>query len=140
MAAGLSVGIAQLLNFDGPIYALIAAVICTELSPSQTRALGLQRLFATVVGAVCGGTVSSMLPSSPWAIGLAILVAALICEALRMPDGAKVAGYVSGIVVLAHGAAPWPHASVRLIETALGIGGAILISYVPKLIRIDEPG
>lgn len=138
-AAGLSVGVAQLFKFEDPIHALVAAVICTDLSPSQTRQLGLQRLVGTVLGAACGGTLSLMCPPSAWATGLAILVAMLICQVFQMPDGTKVAGYVSGILVLAHGTAPWSYALVRLIETALGIGAAVLISYVPKLMRSDEP-
>ena len=37
IAAGLAVAIAQLFRLEYPLYALIAAVIVTDLSPSQTR-------------------------------------------------------------------------------------------------------
>jgi uncharacterized membrane protein YgaE (UPF0421/DUF939 family) len=138
VAAGLSVALAWLCRFEYPIYALIAAVIVTDLSPSRTRKLGLQRLVATVVGATCGATFRQVLQPGVWAIALGILVAMLICHALRVYDGAKVAGYICGIVVVAHGTHPWPYAFLRFTETVLGIGVAWLISFVPKLIRIDE--
>ena len=50
VAAGLAVAVAQLLRFQFPIYALVSAVIVTDLSPSRTSKLGLQRIVATVVG------------------------------------------------------------------------------------------
>ena len=55
-----------------------------------------------------------------------------------MNDGAKVAGYICGIVVVAHGTHPWSYAVLRFTETVLGIGVAWLISFVPKVIQIVE--
>ena len=75
---------------------------------------------------------------SAWAIGLGILVAMLICHVSRVNDGAKVAGYICGIVVVEHGTHPWSYALLRFTETVLGIGVAWLISFVPKVIQIDE--
>jgi len=139
LAACLSVLVAQLCRFEHPIYALIAAVIVTDLSPARTRELGWQSLAATVVGATYGATLSSFLQPSAWAVGLGILAAMLTCHLSRLPDGAKVAGYICGIVVIAHGTHPWSYAFFRLIETSLGIGVAWLLSCVPRLIHVEEP-
>jgi uncharacterized membrane protein YgaE (UPF0421/DUF939 family) len=77
------------------------------------------------------------LPPGPWTIALGVLIAMLVCSLIRMQEGAKVAGYICGIVMLADGAEPWSCAFYRLIETMLGIGVAWVISLVPGLIRID---
>jgi uncharacterized membrane protein YgaE (UPF0421/DUF939 family) len=138
LAAGLSVAIAQLFHLEYPIYAFLAAVIVTDLTPSQSRKLGLHRILATLIGAVCGATLSPLLPPGPWAIAFAILVAMLICQVLGAGDGAKVAGYICGIVVLDHSAEPWHYAFLRSIETTLGVAVAWSVSHVPKLIRFDE--
>jgi uncharacterized membrane protein YgaE (UPF0421/DUF939 family) len=140
VAAGTSLALARVLNFEYPIYAFIAAVIVTDLSAAQTSRLGWRRLVATVVGASCGAALSGALPPGPWTIALGVLIAMLICSLLRMQDGAKVAGYICGIVMLSYGDEPWFYAYYRLLETTLGIGVAWVISLVPKLVKLDDSG
>jgi uncharacterized membrane protein YgaE (UPF0421/DUF939 family) len=137
LAAGLSLAIAQFLGLQFPIYALIAAIIVTDLSPAESIRLGWHRLTATIIGAVCGATLSMVLPASSWAIGISILVAMLSCHLLRIPEVVRVAAYTSAIVAFSYGVDPWHYAFYRLIETALGICVAWSISHVPKLIRAE---
>lgn len=138
LGAGVSIALAQLLQLEYPIYALVAAVIVTDFSPAETRRLGLLRLLATVVGAVVGGLLRYLLEPSAWTIGVAILAAMVMCQG-RLKSSAKVAGYISGIVMLEYGDHPGTYAVYRFLETALGIGVAWLISFVPRLIRFEEP-
>jgi uncharacterized membrane protein YgaE (UPF0421/DUF939 family) len=139
LSAGLAVGLAQFLRLEYPLYALVGAVIVTDLSASQTRQLGLQRLAGTVLGAMVGGGLSFLLPPSPGTIGLGILSAMFLSHALRLQGAAKVTGYICGIVLLEHHDQPWSYAFYRLVETVLGIGVALLVSLVPKLIPADTP-
>jgi uncharacterized membrane protein YgaE (UPF0421/DUF939 family) len=138
-AAALSLAIAEFLRLEHPIYAMLAAVIVTELSPQETRRLALRRLVATAVGATCGALLVALLPPSPWTIGLGILVGMLLCDLVGLPAGARVAGYICGISMLAHGSDPWRYAFFRFVETVLGIAVAWLLSFAPKLLRVEEP-
>ncbi len=138
LSAGLAVAIAELLRLQYPLYALIGAVIVSDLSPSQTRQLGLRRLAGSALGATVGAAISYFLPSAPWAIGLSVLVAMFLSHLLHLQGAAKLTEYVCGIVVLGHGDHPWSYGLYRLTETILGIGMAVLVSLVPKLIPIDK--
>ena len=89
LAAGLAVAIAQLLRLQYPLYALIGAVIVTDLSSAQTRKLGSQRLAGTVLGATLGAALSPVLPPGPWAIGLSILAAMFLCHLARLQGATK---------------------------------------------------
>ena len=111
----------------------------TDLSPSQTRQLGLRRLAGTLLGATVGAALGPLLLAGPLAIGLSILVAMFLSHLLRLQGAAKVTGYVCGIVVLDHGIDPWSYALYRLIETVLGIGVAVSVSLIPRLLPLDEP-
>lgn len=139
VAAAVAVALAQLFQFQSLIYVFIAAVIVTDLKPSESRRLALRRIVATVVGGVCGALLGPMLPSSSWSIGLGVLVAMLACQLVQVPDGAKVAGFICGIILLDDSTRPWTDAVQRFNETALGVVVAWAVSCVPKLMRVEEP-
>jgi uncharacterized membrane protein YgaE (UPF0421/DUF939 family) len=135
-SAGLAVALAQLLHMQYSIYALIAAVIVSELTPARTQQLALQRLTGTVLGAAVGGAASSFfLAPNPLIIGTAIFAAMCLCYPLRLHGAEKVTGYVCGIVQLDHAGQPWLYAGHRLLETLIGVAVAVLVSFVPKLLR-----
>ena len=139
LAAALSLAFAQLLELQFPIYAMISAVVVTDLKASETWKLGLPRLAGTVLGASLGVLTCAVLRPSAWETGVAIMAAMFLSHLLRLRNSAKVTGYVCGIVLIAYGEHPWSYALHRTIETALGIGMAMLVSLVPKLLPMEKP-
>lgn len=134
VAAGASVAIAQLLRLEQPFQSVITVVLVTDLEPEQARRLGLLRFVGSVLGAVVGACFVMVLPAHPLSIGLGILVSMVLCTVLRLQGAARVAGLVCGIILLAHSQDPWPYAFRRLMETSLGLGMAVLVSHIPKLV------
>jgi uncharacterized membrane protein YgaE (UPF0421/DUF939 family) len=139
ISAGLAVAIAELLGMHYPIYAMVGAVIVSDLSPTETRRLALRRLLGSMLGAVVGATFSYFLPPSAWAVGLSILVAMMLSALLHLQGAARIVGYVCAIIVLGHSDDPWFYGMHRMLETVLGVMVAMLVSLVPKLLRQDEP-
>jgi uncharacterized membrane protein YgaE (UPF0421/DUF939 family) len=137
-AAGIAAAVALWLNLQFPIYAMISAVVVTDLSSTETRKLGPARMAGTILGAVIGAMTNLLLPHGSWTIALGVFAAMFASRLLNVGDG-KLAGYVSGIVLLDHSQQPWSYAVLRVLETALGILAAVLISYIPKMIRPQHP-
>ena len=139
LASGLSVAVAELMSLQYPIYAMISAVLVTDLVPAQSRRLAVPRLAATVLGTLLGASINSVLPTNVWTLLLGILSAMLLSDLLKLRHAAKVAGYICGVVLLIdHGDQPWFYAFVRMVETLLGIAAAVLVSVLPKLVPLDR--
>jgi uncharacterized membrane protein YgaE (UPF0421/DUF939 family) len=138
-AAFISLVAADLLGLLFPIYAFIAAVIVTDLQAEVSRKLGLYRIGATIVGAAIGASLTPLLPAEPWGVGAGVLAAMLASQLLGLREGAKVAGYICGIILLDHGAEPWTYSVYRFLETLLGVLSAWAISYVPQIIPAGKP-
>src|SRR5262245_251108 len=102
LSAALALFIAGLFGLVYPIYAMLSAVIVTDLSPVQTRKLGLLRIVGSVLGAVIGALVSYLFHPSPLAIGFSIMVAMFLSHFLHLEGTNKIAGYVCAIVMLNH--------------------------------------
>ena len=96
--------------------------------------------MATGFGAISGTLIRTVLPPNAASAGLGILISVLACY-VTIREGAKVAkiaGYVTAIIILDEGQEPFAHGLFRFIEIALGIGVAWLLSLVPRLIRIEK--
>ena len=135
--AALAYYLARQLGLQFPIYAMIAAVIVTDLSTAETRKLAWRRLAGTLVGSVLGALLALLLPGGALTMGLGIFVSMFALHLMRLPEAARIAGYLCAIILLEHSGDPWMHAFWRLTETLLGIAVAYLISLVPRLIRTD---
>lgn len=139
LAAAIAFWAAKFFGSTYAIYALISAVMVTNLSVQETRGQALPRLVGTAIGAVVGALWTYVLPSGPLAIGLAIFLAMMPMYLLRLDGGAKLSGYLAALVIYTHAGDPWVYAVMRGFETVLGIAAAVLVSYMPKFLREPAP-
>ena len=134
VAAGLAYWAAASLALGNPIYALVSAVVVTDVSSAQTRKLVLPRIVGTFIGAGFGCIAALLVPTNPLTVIGGVAVPMFACVLLRIPAAAKVAGFVSGIILVGFAANPLAHALDRIIETLLGIAAATAVSLVPLLL------
>ena len=139
IAASLSLLAAQGLALPHPIYAMIGAVIVTDLDPAKTRALTIPRMTGTALGAVLGAILLPIVGTGVWSVALGIFIAMLACQAAGKKDAAKLAGYVCALVLMEHGDEAWTYAAYRFAETFVGVAMAVLVSLVPKLLNETDP-
>ncbi|MBD2167958.1 FUSC family protein [Calothrix membranacea FACHB-236] len=128
IAAAISLVIAQGLRWEYPFYAVIAAIIVMSSTHGSTLALGIQRLIGTIIGALAGAVFAVTLGSNPWSLGVCVFVTIFATSVCKFNEAAKLAGYVSAIVILSYNHSPWLYAWDRLLETLLGIGVALLVN------------
>lgn len=119
---------------DYPIYAVIAAVVVTDSSPEITRKMGLSRLVGNLIGAFWGALMGTLLGHNPLIMAVGVLLAILLCDLIGLRDAQRVTGYITGIVILFHGDAPWTYARDRFIETTLGLACAVLVGFVLEIV------
>jgi uncharacterized membrane protein YgaE (UPF0421/DUF939 family) len=130
VASALSLIVAQQLQWDYPFYAVIAAIIVMSSTQGSTLKLGVQRLIGTAIGAIGGAITAATLGSNPWSLGITVFLTFFLASFCKFTEAAKLAGYVSAIVILSYSHSPWNYAWVRFLETLLGIGIALFVNRV----------
>ncbi|AFY31867.1 aromatic acid exporter family protein [Calothrix sp. PCC 7507] len=128
IASAISFAIAQALRSEYPFYAVIAAIIVMASTHGSTLKLGMQRLIGTAIGAISGAIFVITLGSNVWSLGVCVSITIFLTSYWQFNEAAKLAGYVSAIVILAHNQSPWLYAWGRFLETLLGIGVALLVN------------
>lgn len=128
LASAMSLVIAQWLQWEYPYYSVIAAIIVMSSTHGSTLTLGIQRLIGTAIGALGGAIFTMMLGSNVWSLGISVFLTIFLASYWKFNEAAKLAGYVSAIVILTHNHSPWLYAWGRFLETLLGIGVALLIN------------
>jgi hypothetical protein len=126
IASAISLVIAQGLQWEYPFYAVIAAIIVMSSTHGSTLKLGIQRLIGTAIGAVTGAIFAIALGSNFLSLGVSVFLTIFIASSGKFNEAAKLAGYISAIVILSHSQSPWLYAWQRFLETLLGIVVALL--------------
>jgi uncharacterized membrane protein YgaE (UPF0421/DUF939 family) len=138
-SAGLGVAITQVVAPKYAIYSVICSVLVTDVDVKQTQKLATRRVAGTLVGAATGFLVSLIAPSHAVAVGVAAGVAVLLSQLLGLRDAANIAGYIAGVLVLTQTDQAFALAAGRTVGSIIGVGSAVLVSFVPKLLRTESP-
>jgi uncharacterized membrane protein YccC len=128
VAATSAFMLAQWLQLEYPFYAAIAAIIVMSSTSGSTLKLGVQRIIGTFIGVFIGILFTILFGANPYSLGASIFAAMFFCSYWKLNEAAKLAAYVSAIVLLNHDRSPWLYALERFSETFIGIGLALVVN------------
>ncbi|PSB26420.1 hypothetical protein C7B82_19810 [Stenomitos frigidus ULC18] len=138
IAAMLAFVIAQILHWEYPFYAVIAAIIVMGSTAGSTLTLSVQRLIGTAIGAIGGALIATLFGSNPLSLAGSVFLTVFLSSVWKFNEAAKLSGYISAIVILNYHHSPWLYAWGRALETLLGIGAALLVNKFIFPSRVDD--
>ena len=121
-----------------PFYSAIAAIICLKEGVEETKQIGINRIFGTILGGICGLIYLLIIPKNalPYALEL-ILISFLTAfniwfmSMLNKPKAITIMAIVFLSITINHGketTLPFIFAFGRMLDTMIGVIIAILIN------------
>lgn len=99
VTVGLILFLSKIFHIIDPTWALISAVVCTELDLGQARQLVMARIWATIIGAGLAVAVLMVLGPGYITILMGVVITTLACHYLMRVDNWKLAT-ATGLMVL----------------------------------------
>jgi uncharacterized membrane protein YccC len=114
----------------GGLWAATAAIVVLQASRQETFAMATLRILGSGIGSLVSALYLSVLPFSPWGMGLCIFITVLLCHWVRIPDHARLASLTVAIVMVVAGnhphLSPAVNAGLRFAESSIGTAVAML--------------
>ena len=125
----------------GGLWAAISGIVVLQASRQETFAMATLRILGSGIGSLVSALYLSVLPFSPWGMGLCIFITVLLCHLVRIPDHARLASLTVAIVmVVADNSPQLPpavNAGLRFAESSIGTAVAMLAILIWE--RSAEP-
>jgi uncharacterized membrane protein YccC len=129
IAGVISLYITRLFHLPEGYWAAISALIVMQSNVGATLSASRARLAGTAIGAVVGGLFVALWGSNTMGFALAVAIAFVVCDMLRLAESQRLATVTVAIIMLIRGtSAAWVIALHRFAEVALGILIALLVS------------
>lgn len=129
IAGVLALWITDLFHLPQGYWAAISALIVMQSNVGATLTASRTRLAGTAVGAIVGGMFVALFGANMLGFALAVAIAFLACDLLRLADSQRLATVTVAIIMLiSANASAWVIALHRFSEVALGIVVALLVS------------
>lgn len=133
LAVFICIGIWRIWNDAMPFFACIAAVITMQNSIESSVMIGLDRFIGTLVGAFIGGLLIWTLPINLFTLSLGIVIVIHLTTVIKKGGSAAIASIVFLAITINVGDKSINnYILLRVIETTLGIGVAVLINTIIK--------
>ncbi|SDT87962.1 Aromatic acid exporter family member 1 [Verrucomicrobium sp. GAS474] len=128
ISAVLAYSIYISLGLPGAAWAApVSAVLVTQPTFQPSIQASLSRFWANILGALIGSISVLLLGPTPWALGLGLVVAGFLCQAIRLDEGLRPA-YVSVVIVIFTGGEKvWVGSFDRVLAVLVGCVVALIV-------------
>jgi len=128
----------------GGVWSVVSGIVVLQATLEDTRGSAMLRVLGTFLGALVAALYLSLFRFHPLGMAAAVGVTVLLCQALGVPDHARLAA-VTVVIVLAVSVAdptirPALNALLRFLESCIGAGIATLAVYLSPGARRRAPG
>jgi len=133
LAVLICIVIWRIWNDSMPFFASIAAVITMQNSIENSVKVGIDRFIGTLVGAFVGGLLVWTLPINSITLSLGIILVIHVTTVIKKGGSAAIASIVFLAITINIGDKSINnYILMRVIETTLGIGIAVLVNTLIK--------
>lgn len=131
LAATMAMACVKLMDLPSGFWAPLSALAVLQAQIGASLAASRNYLFASAIGVVVGASIVWLFGDNVLFAGAGIFLIVLLAIALRLPPaGASVAAGVVPVLVLAVTGSPWKYGVYRLIDIAIGLCSAIVVSLL----------
>jgi uncharacterized membrane protein YccC len=128
----------------GGVWSVVSGLVVLQATLEDTRGSAMLRVLGTFLGAVVAALYLFLFRFHPLGMAVAVGVTVLLCQALGVPDHARLAA-VTVVIVLAVSVAdptirPALNALLRFLESCIGAGIATLAVYLSPGARRSASG
>jgi uncharacterized membrane protein YccC len=114
----------------GGVWSVVSGIVVLQATLEDTRGSAMLRVLGTFIGATVAAVYLFLFPFHPLGMAVAVGVTVLLCQAMKVPDHARLAT-VTVVIVLAVSVAdptirPAVNALLRFLESCIGAGIATL--------------
>lgn len=121
LAVIITLLLSQLFNLPHQFLAVVGAIVSMKTSVAQSVIQGGYQIAGTIIGGIVGLALLFIFGSNPFIVGIAIIIAIVVCIQLKMQEAVVLSGVVVAAVMVGVEGDSLIYASERLLVTSLGI-------------------
>lgn len=129
ISVSLGVLIAQLFSLRSPVFVVIGAIMAMRASVSESFIMGKNRMLGTLIGAVIGLMISSILPQNVLFLGLGIILVIYIHNLFGWKESITLSTIVFSAIFMNTSSNQLAYALNRILDTFVGISVSVLVNY-----------
>jgi len=120
----------------GGLWSVISGIIVLESTREDTLRSAKFRIVGSLIGSVVSGIYLFYFPFTVVGYSVCIGIGASVCHLLRLPKHIKLTGVTISVVMIVstmrHDLNPFLNAGLRFVESGIGTGVAIFVSYLSE--------